>query len=162
MEYKETDRDSTMKDFFKMARRLGLCREYTAKWASCKTKRQLMDVALDANGLPWVAGSIADGWGLSQDYIEKEFFGFLNGRYVHDNNGYTSAIYVNTAFVPVHTTAALVIGCHGEIHTDRLCELHVVDSSVSVTGESACNVYLYNSTVTNMGDTKARIKQREK
>ena len=35
--------------------RLGLCDEYKGKWDSCKSLKDLMDIALSANGIEFIA-----------------------------------------------------------------------------------------------------------
>jgi hypothetical protein len=135
-----------METFIRNAKMLGLCDTYSGKVAGAKSKRQLLDIALDANGMPYMCDSIAAGWGLTKEYIQEEFEPFLNGRYVRREDGYTSAVYCDENSVHISTTAALVLFSHGEITTDRICEIHVANSNVTIKSDHLCVVYLYNST----------------
>lgn len=69
------------------ALRLGLCGEYKGKWDSAASKRELVNMALDSNGIEFMADSIAFGWGLSKDYLLKEFGEFANGFYQCNEHG---------------------------------------------------------------------------
>lgn len=146
-----------MKEFLAKAKRLGLCKEYTAKVNNAGSKKQLVDVAMDANGLSWICSSIARGWGLSPEYISQNYAPFLNGRYVFDGNGYSSTIYCQNNHVNVNTTAAAIIDCQGTINVKRVCELHIANSRVTITGNARCVVYLYNSTIDNSDSFKGVI-----
>ena len=76
------------------ALRLGLCGEYKGKWDSAASKRELINMALDSNGIEFMADSIAFGWGLSKEYLLKEFGEFANGFYQCNEHGYTSEMYI--------------------------------------------------------------------
>jgi hypothetical protein len=141
--------DNEFTTFIEKAKRYGLCAEYTAKVDNAQSKKQVVDIAFDANGISWLCDSIAKGWGLSPDYISEHYTNFLNGLYVYHGNGYTSAMYCQVPTVRVCTTLACVIDCQSEIHADRICELHIVNSNVKITGEGRCVVHLYNSHITN-------------
>lgn len=144
--------DEEMQNFIRNAKRLGLCAEYTGRWEECRSKKQLVDVALDANGLPYMAESIAKGWGISAEYIAREFAQFNNGQYVR-KDGYSSAMYVLPTDDEIHinTTAALIAGFNGSISVDRrMCELYIADSNVNIATNGAyVRVYLYNSTLSD-------------
>lgn len=93
---------------------MGLCEKYRHKWDSCTTKRQLIDLALDSNGVEFMADSIAFGWGLGKDYLVKVFADFINGAYVRDKDGYTSEFYVGArGVIELRSTLLLVAYCDG-------------------------------------------------
>ena len=93
---------------------MGLCEKYKHKWDLCTTKRQLIDLALDSNGVEFMADSIAFGWGLGKDYIVNEFAEFINGSYVRDKDGYTSEFYVGArGVIELRSTMLLVAYCDG-------------------------------------------------
>ena len=146
--------DDVMNEFLRNAKRLGLCKEYTDKWTAAKSKKQLMDVALDANGLSYVATAVSKGYGLTPEYICEAFEPFNNGKYICRHDGYTSALYCScggagdlSAF-DATTTAALVIGFIGTITIpkNRICELHLVNCKCYIKGEGWANVYVYGDT----------------
>ena len=142
--------DEQMQNFLRNAKRLGLCEEYTDKWTAAKSKKQLLDVALDANGLSFVANAVAKGY-LSAEYICEAFAPFNNGKYVRDKDGYTSAMYVSdgkencVADITAKTTTLLVVDFIGTIFIpkNRICEIHIVNSKCYVKGEGKGNVYTY-------------------
>lgn len=152
--------DETMQNFLRNAKRLGLCEEYTNKWTSAKSKKQLLDVALDANGLSFVANAVAKGH-LSAEYICEAFAPFNNGSYVRDKDGYTSAMYCgedcNEIFAP--ETALLVIDFVGDIHIpeNRICEIHLVNSKCYIISKGKANVYVYGDTKI-INENEANIK----
>lgn len=139
-----------MQNFLRNAKRLGLCEKYTDKWTSAKSKKQLLDIALDANGLSFVANAVAKGY-LSAEYICDAFNPFINGKYVRDKDGYTSAIYcsdgkgIDLAEINATTTALIAIGFIGviTIPENRICELHLVNCRCYVKGIGRGIVYPY-------------------
>ena len=85
-----------------------------------------MDLALSARGIYFVAKAIAEGWGISASEICREFKPFLNGKYVRDKDGYTSAVYCSdgkencVVKIDATTTALLVIDFIGTINGKHL------------------------------------------
>jgi hypothetical protein len=151
--------DDELDKFIHNAKQLGLCSEYSAKVDKAASKKQMLDIALDSNGISYIAESVAKGWGLTVDYIYSTFAPFINGRYIHHGNAYTTTLYCKSDNVTVSSTAALILECNGEIHSDRICELHIANSNVKITGNGKCVVYLYNSTISNPDSFKGIIKE---
>ena len=58
---------------------LGLCGEYKDRWDKCSNKKELIDLALDSNGVEFIADAITFGWGCSQEFLLNEFADFING-----------------------------------------------------------------------------------
>ena len=73
---------------------LGLCGEYKDRWDKCSNKKELIDLALDSNGVEFLADAMTFGWGCTQEFLLTEFADFINGRYQRNKNGYTSELYV--------------------------------------------------------------------
>lgn len=140
----------TLMEFRRQADKHGIC-EMSKDWDNCKSNKQRMDLALSARGMSFVAQAIAEGWGISADEICKEFKPFLNGRYVRDKGGYTSAVYCSdgkencVAEINATTTALLVINFVGTITIpeNRICEIHLVNSECYVKGKGRGNVCTY-------------------
>lgn len=157
--------DDTMNKFLRNAKNLGLCAEYTDKWTSAKSKKQLMDICLDANGISYVANAVAQGWGLSPEYICREFAPFNNGKFIRDKDGYTSAMYCSCgkggdlAEIYVTTTALLAIDFIGTIviPKNRICEMHLVNCKCYIKGEGKGDVYAYGD-VEIYNENEAPIK----
>lgn len=94
------------------AREYGLCDKYKVKWDGCRSKRDLVDTALDSNGIDFMADSIAFGWGLSKEYLLNNFGEFSNGFYQRTKDGYTSEMYVGAhGVVTLKSTLTLVAYC---------------------------------------------------
>jgi hypothetical protein len=129
----------------------GLCGRYSNLWLKCKNKKQFMDLALDANGISYVAESIAKGF-ITSKSIQQDFLPFINGKYIrHDESGFTSSIYVSPdAPITVRTTATIIADYNGEITVPKnmVCELHIANSEVKLNmlGER-CVIHLYNANV---------------
>lgn len=156
--------DDTMQNFLRNAKRLGLCKEYTDKWTAAKSKKALIDIALDANGLSFVANALAKGY-LTAEYICSEFAPFNNGKYVRDKDGYTSAMYCGEGENEIFATetAILAIDFVGDIRIpkNRICEIHLVNSKCYIVAEGKANVYTYgNSEVLNANCLNIKIAQR--
>ena len=142
--------DSTFTEFIAKAKRLGLCQEYTDKVDKAGSKLAFMQIALDANAMPWLCESICKGWGLTPEYIAQKFAPFNNGRFIR-NDGYTSAMFCLPPEdeIKIDTTATLIIGFNGKIKVDRPCEIYLCNSQVVIIGNGAPRCYLYNSSVVN-------------
>lgn len=149
--------EETFRQFIDQAHKRGICQEYSDKVDEACSKKELFELALQAKSMDWLCRSIADGWGLTPDYIAAQFKPFLNGRLVYHGNAYTSAMYCKNDTVDVSTTAAVLIDCNGEVHTDRICELYLVNSKVRITGKGRAIIHSYNSTVINSDTFKGII-----
>lgn len=127
-----------------------LCKEYAAKLDKAGSKKAMIDLALDANGMPWVAESVAKG-DLPIDVVANDFKPFLNGKYTRIGNGFTSRIYCQPPedSIKIETTATLIIGFKGKVIVDRPCRLYLCKSDVTIVGMMTPEVYLYNSTIVN-------------
>ena len=103
--------------FKKNAIRLGLCDEYKGKWDSCKSLKDLIDVALDINGIEFLADSMSFGWGMTPERLASDFHDYINGRYQRTKrDGYTSEMYVNyTSPITLRSTLTLIVGCDVEV-----------------------------------------------
>lgn len=123
---------------------LGLCGEYKKKWDACGDKRALVGMALDSNGVEFMADSIAFGWGLSRDFLLKEFGEYANGAYQCHERGYTSEMY---------------IGARGELtaRSTILLVAYCDDLRIEVPERFACRVYVCGGSkveIRNLGATE--------
>lgn len=151
--------------FRRNAERLGLCDEFSQRWSNCKSKKQLYDLACNVNSLAYLAEMIAKGYGLSSEYLQREFGQFLNGKCVHvDTEGYTSVIYCGLdGGMDISTTCALIVDCRGVVSVGRaISEIYIVNSEVRIEAEDGCeaNVYLYNSQAEHGGTVS--VKENKK
>lgn len=137
-----------MSDFRKLADEHGIC-EMAKDWDDCKSNKQLLDLALSARGLDFVAQAVAEGWGISPDEIGKTFAPFINGRYVRAKDGFTSALYCSCPTdIDVKTTALLVINFQGTINipVGRISEIYLVNSKCAIKGKGRGIVFAYGDT----------------
>lgn len=150
-------------NFREIAKGKGICGLYLSKWEDCISKKQLMDVALSAQGMDFLCKSISDGWGLQSKYIHKEFSRFLNGRYIHENeNGYTSSLYCKyNGEIESETTAILIIDSNVEVNIPKnhICEVYVVgDTKINFNGEGKVIAIRYGKTSSITNADSVRIK----
>lgn len=154
----------TLEQFRKNATDYGIC-EMSEEWDNCKSKKQLIDLALSIRGIEYIAKAISEGWGIDADTICREFAPFNYGKYVRDKDGYTSAMYCRFGStklpMPIEATqtAILVIEHTGSIYIpkNRICEIHLVNSDSVIYGEGKAKVYSYGSTVRYDVNTKCDI-----
>lgn len=158
----------TLSEFRRQADKHGIC-EMSADWDKCKSKKQLIDLALSIRGIEYIAKAISEGWGIDADTICREFASFNYGKYVRDKDGYTSAIYCSdgkencVAEINATTTAILVIDFIGRIiiPENRICEIHLVNSKCYIRGEGRGYVYAYGDTeIYNEDDAPVKIKRQ--
>ena len=129
---------------------MGLCGQYKDKWDGCCDKRALVNMALDSNGIEFMADSIAFGWGLSKEYLQGEFGEFMNGLYQCREKGYTSEMYIGAhGVVSVKSTLVLVGYCKDlEIHIPEhtVCRIYVCGGSrVRVENMGECELFEYGA-----------------
>ena len=97
-----------------------VCDKYLDKAKSCKSKKQLFDLACDINGSSFLCESKS----LDLDTIEKEFEKYINGRckntLANNEDFYTSAIYCkHEGNVYVDTTLTTFLGCKGRVEIEN-------------------------------------------
>ena len=95
-----------------------LCDKYKERVCKASSKRQLMDLLLDANGISFLQEMQAQGHCLPYEVITDKFRPYINGRYVYssqqDGSGYTSVIYCccDKKNVIVNSTNVCILGCN--------------------------------------------------
>lgn len=119
-----------------------LCADYEDKVRDSKSRKQLLDIVLDANGVSYLQEMQAKGMPLPYEIIHKEFGSYINGRYKAEfknekGHGYTSSIYCCYAEDEclIDTTLTTMLGCNTDvyirendfvkIYADSNCELHI-------------------------------------
>lgn len=125
----------------------GLCKEYRDKWDRAKSKKDLIDIALDANGIEYMAEMLSGEWGLTPEYICEEFAEYINGAYTRGKDGYKTAMYVKyEGEIIASCTAYLIVSCDVDIKIPENCVCRIfvcADSNVIVDCEGDCEVYYY-------------------
>lgn len=141
-----------------------LCEDYSSRIANAKSKKQLVDLGLDANGISYLCEMQQKGCALPYETILSEFKNFINGNYIFESEPssdgvtYTCELYCcyhSDDHVDVRTTAVTFLGCVVRlILTPNSVSKIYLDTNSSV--EIVCppsaksKVYLY-------GDAKARV-----
>ena len=93
-----------------------VCEQYKSKISGALSKKQIMDIFLDANGIPFLCEMSSNGNALPYEVILSEFKSYINGRYasVHGESGYTSSVYCcysDETSIEIETTQTLFLGC---------------------------------------------------
>lgn len=156
----------TLEQFRKNAAEHGIC-EMSADWDKCKSKKQLIDLALSIRGIEYIAKAVSEGWGIDADTICREFAPFNYGKYVREKDGYTSALYCSSkeespAEIYAEQTALLVINFIGNIYIpkNRICEIHAVNSKFNAYGDGVLRLKPYGEVeVYNEEDSPAKIEK---
>ena len=156
----------TLEQFRKNAAEHGIC-EMSAEWDKCKSKKQLIDLALSIRGIEYIAKAVSEGWGIDADTICREFPPFNYGKYVREKDGYTSALYCSSkeespAEIYAEQTALLVINFIGNIYIpkNRICEIHAVNSKFNAYGDGVLRLKSYGEVeIYNEEDSPAKIEK---
>lgn len=123
----------------------GICEKYALLWDKAGSKKQLMDIALSAQGADFLCDSIAKGWGISSDEIVSRFKKYLNGVYTYeDPSGYSSVLYCkHYGAIDVEDTLVVLIDC---------------DVTISVPDWAVCDIYATGTTnISVMGGGRVRL-----
>lgn len=120
-----------------------LCAEYKRMADDSADKRQLVDIAMDANGMKYLCEMRSKGFELPYDFITKNFAPYINGRYTattRSKNGkgsYTSAIYCKCEHpVLVETTITTFLGCE--------CDAYIKPNTIAIIyADSNCKITLH-------------------
>lgn len=145
---------------------LGICGEYKEKWDSAAGKEELMDMALDSNGVEMLSDACAFGWGMDIQYMERTFSDYINGRWRRGKDGYTSCLYVGfDGVIEQDCTLTTVLDSRVEFHVPKgsVCKLYVGGGTeANITGEGFCYVYSYgDNKVTGSFKQMNRITKSE-
>lgn len=160
----------TLSQFRDNANDNGICADKAHVWDNCVNKKELMDLALSAQGLDYVANAVGQGWGISPQVIRERFGSFNNGRYVyHSKSGYSTAMYCGyKGKVLCELTAMLIIDSDIELEIPSycICELYVAGkSNIALRGSGRCRVRAYGVSndikVTNYGVDYRRIDKND-
>lgn len=153
-----------LKQFRENARLDGLCAEYTEKWDSCQSKKQLMDMCLGVKGLDYICDAVAKGWGISPSILADKFKNYLNGNYTFDNGVYTTKMYcLYDGTVVCDTTAVAIIDSNVvvEVPTNAFVEVYLTgDTQVSLKGFGRCVLVVYGDKVQYSVDEDTNVRYK--
>lgn len=129
-----------------------LCREYQSKVSHAGSNKQLIDLAMDANGMPYLCEMSSKGHKLSYSLIKARFAPFINGNYIstHTNkygHPYTSAVYCDFSgkISGLKVTLVSLLGCNCRIDVCPYCVMRIYadnETDVSVHCPDTSKVYV--------------------
>lgn len=99
-----------------------ICEEYKNKIFKRRSKLNIIQTVLDANGVSFLQEMNEKGFGLPYEVIMKQFKSYINGRYKAefskgDRIFYTSCLYCcYNESVQVDTTATVLLGCKCDVN----------------------------------------------
>lgn len=136
-----------LNEFRENARKKNLCAEYAQKWDSCRSKKQLMDMALGAKGVDYICDFIAKGIGISPESISKDFKDFINGNYTADLGGYTSKMFCQyKGEIKATTTILTLVDCEAcvGVPENHICEIYLTGKcNITMYGEGEASLVCY-------------------
>lgn len=127
--------------------RLGLCEKYKELWDKSENKDDLIEIATDVNGAEFLAMSHADGWGLTPEYIQREFGDYINGKWRREKDGYTSELYVRyDGDIEQKSTLITLLDCTSTVYVPKYSGGYIYvsgESTVTIRNDSLTNVTVY-------------------
>ena len=135
----------TLEQFRANAEQEGICENYALLWDKAGSKKQLMDIAMSAQGADFLCDSIAKGWGLSPEEIVAKFKRYINGVYTHEaESGYTSVLYCKYyGAIDAEDTLVILIDC---------------DVTINVLDWAVCSIYATgNTNISIIGGGRVRL-----
>lgn len=113
---------------------MGLCGDYKGKWDNAQTPKELVKLATDINGADFLCASVAKEWGLSKDFLLKNFGEYINGKFIaRQEKGYTSEIYIGHTDKIVSFATILIL-------------LYTEDAVVHIPKNHVCKIYAAQNT----------------
>lgn len=117
-----------LEQFRANAAKEGICEKYALLWDKAGSKKQLMDLAMTAQGADFLCDSIAKGRGITSDLIVSKFKRYINGVYTYeDPTGYSSVMYCQYyGAIDAEDTLLILVDC---------------DAIISVPDWAVCDIY---------------------
>ena len=159
-----------LEQFRANAEREGICESYALLWDKAGSKKQLMDIALSAQGADFLCDAIAKGWGLSTQEIVARFKRYINGVYTYEApSGYTSVLYCKYyGAIDAEDTLVVLIDCDATINVPdwAVCSIYATGfTNLSIVGGGRVRLIAYgdpaNVTVESVSET-CRFKRIQK
>lgn len=124
----------------------GICEEYLDLWDKCISKKDIMDMALRVKAIDYLCDAIAKGWGISSQEIVRKFSPYINGKYIHEVQGYTSQMFCGIdGSLECKTTLLCAIDCNLiiTIPKNHICEIYTTKSNLHLVGSGRVIVVTY-------------------
>lgn len=118
-----------------------VCADFAARWDACKTKKDLIDLAVQLEPALFLCKAISEGWGISPREIFDRFAPYINGKY-ESQGEYTGSLYCRQdGTIRANSTINVLIDCRAEvvipprtivrIITDSASELKIICATTS-------------------------------
>lgn len=139
-----------MQKFRADAEKHGLCAKYAVLWNKAKTVEELQELALDMQGLEFIAKAYAEGWGLPLEYARTVFPEIVTGKAVGRHDNYTTQMFFEReenimakedVILLVNCKCAVIIG-DNDVKTIMVSG----DSDITVINDTGyCSICIYGS-----------------
>ena len=145
-----------------------LCSNYESKISSALSKKQLVDIGLDANGIHFLLELQQKGFSYPYEDFVAEFGRFINGNYVFESEPnekgvtYTCELYCSYSsqeHIDVRTTAITIMDSVARLilKPNSAASIYVDTNShvdIIVPAGSSCRVYIFgNGSARSVGCT---------
>ncbi len=146
-----------------------LCGNYTDKVMSAKSKKQVLDICLDSNGVSFLPQMQEKGMPLPYETIAKEFANYINGKYIAEfrnekGNGYTSCIYCcyDEHDITIKTTLTCIMGGSHYIHIQEndFVKIYADNNTnlvITCPDSSRCIVETWGKVCVNGGNARTEV-----
>lgn len=153
-----------IKRFRKNANDHYICEEKLEEWDRCVTKPDFVRLGFSVQGLDYLCNAINHGWGLTPEYISREFKTYVNNSHCTTINGYTSKMYCcYSGSIEISTTITAIIKSNVTIMIpeNRIAEIFVAGQcNIRVFGKGRCTMFCYGLNSINIDDSLAEHKVR--
>jgi len=125
---------------------LGLCNNYTDKWNSAQDTYDLIKLATDINGMPYILESLNDPqMGITTKFA-IEFLGeYVNNNIPIVNDGIESKLFIDTeCTVILSSTINGFLNTNAKLYVPKgvVCHVYCVNSDLEITGSGI--IYFHN------------------
>lgn len=132
------------------AEKHGLCAEYAALWDKAKTTEELQKLALDMQGLEFLAKAYAEGWGVPLEYVRTIFPEIATGNAVGKHENYTTQMFFGrTENIMAKEDVILLVNCKCAViigDNDVKTVMVSGDSDVTIINDNGyCSICTYGS-----------------
>ena len=149
-----------------------ICSEYTNKINSALSKKQIVDIGLDANGISFLLEIGSKGVEVPYYCIERDFHNFINGNYVFESKPnkkgftYTTELYCNYSDkepINVRTTAISLLNSIARLTIkDYSCNSIYIDTNsfaeITIPDNAFCNIHLYGNASVKINGSNSKVK----
>lgn len=146
-----------------------ICPKYADKVYKAKSKKQIMDILLDANGVSFIQSIAEKNYIIPYDVITYHFGNYINGKYIANHTTYTSCMFVNqnNTDITINTTLVALLNCRQSninivknhstiIYCDKNCILNI-----ECPENSKCKVFVWGNAIINSNNNNIKIIRKK-